>query len=381
MFWGLRGPTLERGVCEPQTREHSRGWLHGATAATCCAFVAVYEAEGLSQVLPLIHTTAASQSTNQSNNTSYCTFFNTPAGCKKGAKCKHTHPHKLCTRFASKGHCSFGTKCHFSHKGGATAAPSKKAHRPGANGASSTSGSKKKSVPRPPAAKAPPCSICHEPCSKGGVAASACGHSACVECVRRFYAVEAPKDLRNYPLKCFMHGCSTAVTNKALKDHKILRGPAEWQRHHRFTTLACGRDDPTQRVVHCPLASCDTPILVPNRGKGWRTITCRNKGCGRAFDVAPPAQDINETANQKATFWYLFNAHKEVDSAGGDDGWRRCPSCKFVISKGDGCDCMSCVCGHVFCWQCKADWSTGKHRRSCEHYSDSGEGPGMHWAH
>ena len=68
MFWGLRGPTLERGVCEPQTRELSRGWLHGATAATCCAFVAVYEAEGLSQVLPLIHTTAASQSTNQSNS-------------------------------------------------------------------------------------------------------------------------------------------------------------------------------------------------------------------------------------------------------------------------------------------------------------------------
>ena len=38
------------------------------------------------------------------------------------------------------------------------------------------------------------------------------------------------------------------------------------------------------------------------------------------------------------------------DAAGGNDGWARCPRCRITISKGSGCDHMTCVCGNNFSW-------------------------------
>ena len=38
------------------------------------------------------------------------------------------------------------------------------------------------------------------------------------------------------------------------------------------------------------------------------------------------------------------------DAFGRNDGWAKCPRCKIVISKGDGCDHMHCVCGMDFSW-------------------------------
>jgi hypothetical protein len=154
----------------------------------------------------------------------------------------------------------------------------------------------------------------------------------------------------------------------AMKEHGILRSARDWDRYNRFTTLASARDDPTRRAVHCP--ECDQPALIPSDAKGWRKVKCRNNKCSTdSFEAAPLVND------EKSTFWLLHTAFKGgvVDDAGAsDDGWRRCPSCSYIISKGDGCDHMTCVCGTEFCWECRAviGGSGGNHRRNCSHNSD-----------
>ena len=184
------------------------------------------------------------------------------------------------------------------------------------------------------------CSVCLE--HRAVVDLAGCGHTICTDCARELVAVQAAGDLSRYPLRCFVHGCGSAVANTTLKSAGVLRTPAEWTKHHRFGVLATARDSSDQRAAHCP--ACDAPQLVNAGAKGWQTRRCRAPGCaGGSFEVAPVDNE------DKATFWFLTAAHK-TDFGGRDDGWRRCPGCKMVISKGDGCNHMTCVCGHSFNW-------------------------------
>jgi hypothetical protein len=106
------------------------------------------------------------------------------------------------------------------------------------------------------------------------------------------------------------------------------------------------------RAAHCP--TCDTPQLVPVSAKGWLQRDCHNKSCITTFDVAPVNND------PKSTFWFLYSGLKD-DYGGVDDGWRTCPGCDMIVSKGVGCDDMVCACGTSFSWK-DAKVNVNKHR-------------------
>jgi len=57
--------------------------------------------------------------------------------------------------------------------------------------------------------------------------------------------------------------------------------------------------------------------------------------------------------------------------------FRICPNCKNGIFKNDGCDHMTCLCGHEFCWRCSAPYRGARgimtvgnsaHKRWCKHH-------------
>ena len=43
------------------------------------------------------------------------------------------------------------------------------------------------------------------------------------------------------------------------------------------------------------------------------------------------------------------------------NGWQSCSNCGFAIEKKDGCNHMTCICGHQLCYLCGKDWCP----RSC----------------
>ena len=43
------------------------------------------------------------------------------------------------------------------------------------------------------------------------------------------------------------------------------------------------------------------------------------------------------------------------------------PNCQFTIEKNDGCNHVTCRCGHHFCWVCGEEWSR-QHSYQCRNY-------------
>jgi IBR domain, a half RING-finger domain len=77
---------------------------------------------------------------------------------------------------------------------------------------------------------------------------------------------------------------------------------------------------------------------------------------------------------------------KQYDSCNSDqsfDSWKtkqcrfvqNCPACETVIERNDGCNHMTCRCGHEFCWVCGEPWSN-QHSYFCRRYRRSDQRPG-----
>uniref|UniRef100_A0A0A9ELG3 IBR domain-containing protein n=1 Tax=Arundo donax TaxID=35708 RepID=A0A0A9ELG3_ARUDO len=41
--------------------------------------------------------------------------------------------------------------------------------------------------------------------------------------------------------------------------------------------------------------------------------------------------------------------------------WRRCPRCKYLVDKQEGCVHITCRCGFEFCYGCGEQWAQSGH--------------------
>jgi len=163
-----------------------------------------------------------------------------------------------------------------------------------------------------------------------------CKHPpACRECLHEIYVSQAQENVSNYPLQCYHPQCTKPILASQLISHGIFRSDEELQKHYRFSLLAKAYSRSDKMVAHCP--DCDFPKLVSyqDRAQCWK---CRGK-----FEIT---HDANH--NKSSTIQALQAI--KTDNIGHNDGWTYCPGCKMIVSKGWGCNHMTCVCGEEFYW-------------------------------
>ncbi|KAL7564289.1 hypothetical protein ACA910_014352 [Epithemia clementina (nom. ined.)] len=170
----------------------------------------------------------------------------------------------------------------------------------------------------------------------------------CYGCLRRLYVVDAQQSVTNYPLCCFHPNCKTPVGHVQLTSYRLVQSPGELTRYFRFMELAKGhRGGEATATAHCP--KCDHPRTFKSSGGPNRLFGCRK--CHFEF-VIPEHQSLVQAMEDLGT-----------DEIGPNRGWAHCPRCKMLISKGDGCDHMTCgMCGNHFSWL--------EARARCGKYSD-----------
>eukprot|EP00553_Chaetoceros_curvisetus_P014545 CAMPEP_0204643420 /NCGR_PEP_ID=MMETSP0718-20130828/687_1 /ASSEMBLY_ACC=CAM_ASM_000674 /TAXON_ID=230516 /ORGANISM="Chaetoceros curvisetus" /LENGTH=319 /DNA_ID=CAMNT_0051664617 /DNA_START=33 /DNA_END=995 /DNA_ORIENTATION=- len=176
-----------------------------------------------------------------------------------------------------------------------------------------------------------------------------CNHpSACRECLHEIYVSQAQENVSNFPLQCYHPGCSKSILALQLISHDIFNTEEQLQKHYRFSTLAKAySNDNTRMIVHCP--DCDFPKLVTHQEK----VNC--KRCNTKFGITYTDTYHNKHKKVPTIKHDKNSTIKALEAVRRDDigynyGWTKCPRCKVIISKGDGCNHMTCVCGKEFYW-------------------------------
>jgi hypothetical protein len=241
-----------------------------------------------------------------------------------------------------------------------------------------------------------------------------CNHDlACRTCLRKVHIEQAQMDVTQYSnlMKCFHPTCQLRLSEVQIQ--LLVNNQHEFKRHQRLSILSKSYKFPGSTTLHCQ--SCDHPCqfrsihLVVSESSSTstdgklHTFACRS--CGQVSGFIASKTD-NSTTNQlkmldqsaiqqeRSRFAELKRREKidlvkvgrleerstrrlekmqrderekdvlkhwktiikvmggiQSDAIGRNDGWTRCPSCRIMISKGDGCFHITCVCGREFHWE------------------------------
>ena len=175
-----------------------------------------------------------------------------------------------------------------------------------------------------------------------------CGHSYCSGCLRHY--LESAPHTKTFPLACIGDEGACKVPLSISEIRRFLQ-PQVFQalvevafrsyldqhaQELKFcTTPDCQqiyRHNPNTRILQCP--SCFSTICSACDEEAHEGMTCQE----RRLHKVSAEQDrlFNEWANEHG---------------------KKCPECRRVIEKSEGCNHMTCPCGAHFCWQCGKSFS------------------------
>lgn len=105
----------------------------------------------------------------------------------------------------------------------------------------------------------------------------------------------------------------------------------------------------TPNRVYCAVSSC-ARFLGPKASRREDLVcTC---GASTCAGCRRPAHAAHVRCKDE------LESLQAVITLGQKRGWQRCPSCKQLVERSDGCDHMTCRCRAQFCFLCSAPWKT-----------------------
>eukprot|EP00039_Didymoeca_costata_P023970 m.8857 g.8857 ORF g.8857 m.8857 type:complete len:444 (+) comp3964_c0_seq1:121-1452(+) len=97
---------------------------------------------------------------------------------------------------------------------------------------------------------------------------------------------------------------------------------------------------PHMKVMNC--SYCRNYMLRPVTIKTKTKVQCRH--CLKSATLIPPRDKMYKTLAALQRF-------DGRDQFGGNGGWGECPHCHILISKGDGCNSVRCICKKYIDWR------------------------------
>ena len=171
-----------------------------------------------------------------------------------------------------------------------------------------------------------------------------CGdHKFCKSCLTKLF-MTASKDITLIPVHC----CRVEI-DPNLAD-VLMRGESL----DRFRRLHV--ESSTTSKMYCPSCSGFISLDLVDTDSGNISCPHCNKAlCTLCKSLAHPGQLICPTEDDPV-----------LDLAQ-ENGWKHCPRCNHIIGLDSGCNHMTCVCGHEFCFRCQSNWyvNAATQERAC----------------
>ena len=156
-----------------------------------------------------------------------------------------------------------------------------------------------------------------------------CGHKFCKFCIMEW--VNTQLEEGRLSVNCLNTNCKSLIRPNNVES----------------SILAKKLDD---RLLQNNLLSMDDKLLCRNCEKVM--------GFGKKyiFNCIPCYLSCDECNNYKE-----IKKENEILSNKYKKACKKCPKCRVLIDKDNGCSHMTCRCGYQFCWHCKSKWGEEKH--------------------
>ncbi|KAH6915586.1 RING finger protein [Coprinopsis sp. MPI-PUGE-AT-0042] len=176
-----------------------------------------------------------------------------------------------------------------------------------------------------------------------------CGHSYCEGCLRHYLTSAA--DAKTFPLIC-MGGEPTCGQPVAIPIIQRYLTASRMNRLVDAAFLAYLEQNP-RTFKYCPTPDCSQIYRCDNTKESHQCPSCFFKICGKCDEEAHEGMTCEDARMQRnpaeqdplGEEWALSNNAK------------RCPECRAMIIKEDGCNHVKCLCGTHFCWICLGVYS------------------------
>ncbi|CAA7265212.1 unnamed protein product [Cyclocybe aegerita] len=167
-----------------------------------------------------------------------------------------------------------------------------------------------------------------------------CGHRYCAGCLRHFLTSAADANDFKFPLACMMCNVPVAIPLlRAFLTPQVFENLVEaaftaYLEKHPQELRYCTTPDCKQIYRLCP--ACFSNICPACDEESHEGMTCEERRI--QSDPAEQERLNNELAERS--------------------GYKRCPRCRVMMEKTEGCNHMECRCGAHFCWRCLAAFDT-----------------------
>lgn len=201
------------------------------------------------------------------------------------------------------------------------------------------------------------CKICMDavPPSDAHSASSGCGHTFCASCLAGYIRVKIQDRIAD--VRCPEDGCGSIL------DPELCRCMLPVEAFEAWCAVMCESMVRGANKVYCPFKDCSAMMVddvggdvVESECPSCKRLFCAR--CGVTWHAGVGCAEYEQLA--------VGDRGKEdlvvMEMAMGEK-WKRCPQCKFLVQKSDGCLHITCRCGFEFCYGCGEQW--GASHSSC----------------
>ncbi|XP_021276952.1 E3 ubiquitin-protein ligase RNF144A-like [Herrania umbratica] len=189
------------------------------------------------------------------------------------------------------------------------------------------------------------CEICIEPRQANeSFNIKGCSHAYCKDCMIKYVASKVQNKIT--AITCPVANC------EGLLEPEYCRNILPREVFDRWGDALCEATILGSERFYCPFKECST-LLIDDGGQAVRESQCPN--CRRLF--CAQCKVPWHAGVECGEFQRLHTDERQREDIllmklAKDKKWARCPTCRFVVERTEGCRYMRCRCGSAFCYDC-----------------------------